>query len=416
MAAMLVWTVAAGIALVAGARRARRGEWAIDPRWLRQGLLILGAGLAGYVAVRLANDGVAPSTADAIRTAGRTTRDLSGHRIAELRDRHLAVLGDLIAWPAPFPGAMVLGLPHLAMLAGLAVALRLPPATPAVTRIELVAGQFWWDAPPNGTEHLEVSLPGGVLRASSARLGVEVGPQGGIVVVIDGSVAVEGPAGTVTVPEGHGLALTPEGPSAAPEALARDDLAADPWIAPHLDDAPRRPRPLLRIEGRGWPLPAVLGALAVALMAAGTYVAQVAVVPSSSMAPTLSTGDRVVVAKAAGAPRGADVVVFERPASLTNGPVLLVKRVVAIGGQRVRVTGGAVVVDGRRLAEPYLPGGLATGEPCGAKGEVRVPAGSLFVLGDNRGDSYDSRCFGPVTSDQLVGTVVLRALPPGGAP
>lgn len=132
---------------------------------------------------------------------------------------------------------------------------------------------------------------------------------------------------------------------------------------------------------------------------------QVAAVPSSSMEPALHGGDRIAVAKAAGASRVGDVVVFERPAAVTDGPSLFVKRVVALAGQTVEVADGRLLVDGRPAVEHYLADGTATEEPCGPRDELVVPPGTLYVLGDNRADSTDSRCFGPVRSSLLVGSV-----------
>jgi signal peptidase I len=120
------------------------------------------------------------------------------------------------------------------------------------------------------------------------------------------------------------------------------------------------------------------------------------------------------VSKAGGTPDVGDIVVFERPRGAPDDELLLVKRVVAEGGQTVEVRDGEVWVDGRAVAEPYLPSGTTTEEPCGPRGPIDVPPGSLFVLGDARDRSLDSRCFGPVPASSVVGSVVAAVWPPGG--
>jgi signal peptidase I len=137
-------------------------------------------------------------------------------------------------------------------------------------------------------------------------------------------------------------------------------------------------------------------------------------IPSDSMAPTLRSGDRVLVDKRAyhgGAPRRGDLAVFRAP---RTGEILL-KRVVAIGGDTVGIEDGVLVVDGRRPREPY-----ADPEAIDSVyfGPVRVRPGTVFVLGDNRANSEDSRAFGAVPTGRLIGRVRARIWPPArwGAP
>ena len=84
----------------------------------------------------------------------------------------------------------------------------------------------------------------------------------------------------------------------------------------------------------------------------------------------------------------------------------LIKRVVGLPGEVVEARGGRVLIDGRELVEPYLPADLATAD----FGPVTVPADAVFVLGDNRGDSADSRVIGPVPIDTIVGRAVAAGL------
>ncbi len=160
-----------------------------------------------------------------------------------------------------------------------------------------------------------------------------------------------------------------------------------------------------------------------------TFLFQAFYIPSSSMVPTLQVGDRVLVNKLSydfhDVDRG-DIVVFEAPASArTEGIEDLVKRVIGLPGESVTYgDDGAVYVDGRRLREPYLPAGTTTIKgsqdvppgcdppPNGAPGCV-VPAGHLFMMGDNRGESKDTREFGPIPEDTIVGRVFVRIWPIG---
>jgi signal peptidase I len=169
-----------------------------------------------------------------------------------------------------------------------------------------------------------------------------------------------------------------------------------------------------------------------------TFVAQAFFIPSGSMEPQLHVGDRVVVSRLAYRlhdPRRGDIVVFdepvpageERPADrrfvlvrwaddLLQGVGLrqpdgteLIKRVVGLPGDVVEGRGGRVYVNGRELVEPYLPDGTATSD----FGPVHVPDGDLFVLGDNRSNSADSRVIGTIPIDSVVGRALARVWPPG---
>lgn len=121
-------------------------------------------------------------------------------------------------------------------------------------------------------------------------------------------------------------------------------------------------------------------------------------VSSGSMAPTVCTGDVVVVdhlAPRRGLAPG-DIVTFPSPAD--GGE--LIKRVVATGGQRVEIADAVLLVDGEPVPEPYVDPATIDGLYFGP---VTVPAGSVFVLGDDREISVDSRAYGPVPVDQIDG-------------
>lgn len=130
---------------------------------------------------------------------------------------------------------------------------------------------------------------------------------------------------------------------------------------------------------------------------------------SESMSPTLQPGDHVLVLKIGGrahSPHRHDIVVLTSPASHE----LLIKRVAAVAGDSVGLADGVLVVNGRQVREPYVNHRLVDGVYFGP---VRVPTGDVFVLGDNRSASIDSRTFGPVPVGRIKGRVLARVWPPG---
>jgi signal peptidase I len=151
-----------------------------------------------------------------------------------------------------------------------------------------------------------------------------------------------------------------------------------------------------------------------------TYVAQMFYIPSGSMLPTLQIGDRIVVDKVGyrlgGVARG-DVVVFRRPPLEPAAYADLVKRVIGLPGDTIGAAGGRVTIDGRVLAEPWLPrprpqtlpSPLAA--PYSLNHPFVVPPGEYFVMGDNRTDSEDSRYFGPIPGSLIVGRMAFKVWP-----
>ena len=146
-------------------------------------------------------------------------------------------------------------------------------------------------------------------------------------------------------------------------------------------------------------------AVAVVLFLAGLLPYGIARVRMDSMAPTLNDGDRVVVEHTSADIRHADLVVVTAP----DGSGAVVKRVAAVGGDMVGIEDGVLVVNGTAVVEPWFDRTRIDGEYFGP---VSVPPDTVWVLGDNRGESVDSRRFGPVPVDSVIGRVTSRLWPP----
>lgn len=155
------------------------------------------------------------------------------------------------------------------------------------------------------------------------------------------------------------------------------------------------------------------GALLVALVVK-TFLVQAFWIPSPSMRDSLVEGDRVLVNKLADdisdIDRG-DIIVFKRPENGNEGHPEgeiqdLIKRVVGLPGDEVEARDGVVYVNDQRLDEPYV-----SSSPTQSLDRQVVPEGNVFVMGDNRTNSHDSRYFGPVPEDNIVGRAFLRVWP-----
>jgi signal peptidase I len=154
----------------------------------------------------------------------------------------------------------------------------------------------------------------------------------------------------------------------------------------------------------------------VAVLLAGlvrAFVFQTFWIPTSSMVPTIGVYDRILVQKAFFTWHDiheGDIVVFRQPPlDHCPGPQGdLVKRVIALPGQTIYSRGDNIYVNGRLLAEPYLPRVDPLGPPiASSQHPYRVPPGEFYVMGDNRAISCDSRYWGPIEGSSVVGKVVL---------
>lgn len=130
-------------------------------------------------------------------------------------------------------------------------------------------------------------------------------------------------------------------------------------------------------------------------------IAQAFLIPTGAMEPTIQIGDRVLVDKATykkSKPQRGDLIVFEYP---LNPRRVFLKRLIALGGETVEIREGHVYINDMRIAET----GYTIKPDFGNYGPVTVPASQYFVLGDNRNNSEDSRFFGFVPSENVLGKV-----------
>jgi signal peptidase I len=170
----------------------------------------------------------------------------------------------------------------------------------------------------------------------------------------------------------------------------------------------------------------ILAALIVAVVIK-TFLVQAFYIPSSSMEETLQINDRVMVNKLAyqfGEPQRGDVVVFDDPRDpdppeeslfaavrrnvgeaigLSVPRSEFIKRVIAVPGDTIETRGDMVYINGILLNEPYVALDPNGGPSCPDQESMLVPTGEIFVMGDNRDHSQDSRCFGTVSIDTIVG-------------
>jgi signal peptidase I len=219
------------------------------------------------------------------------------------------------------------------------------------------------------------------------------------------------------------------GPAAAEPALGTGNgsTPAGPADPPTPDEGGGGSAPGGRRRGHRWLLEWVVILIVVLLctLVVRTYVFQSYSIPSLSMWPTLKVGDRIIVDKLSyklhGVHRG-DIVVFATPPLEQQDYADLVKRVVGLPGETISSKNGQVYIDGKLLAEPWLPKGPQswTGPLPGdahpqydLPGPVTIPPGDYYVMGDNRTDSEDSRWFGPIPKSLIVGRAVAVVWPLG---
>ncbi|HWD07984.1 MAG TPA: signal peptidase I [Actinomycetota bacterium] len=180
----------------------------------------------------------------------------------------------------------------------------------------------------------------------------------------------------------------------------------------------------------------IVVAIAIALLIK-TFVVQAFYIPSGSMENTLLINDRVLVSKFVydfGSPRRGQIVVFVAPPNVTDAPVPptgfggfinsikeaiglpsterdFIKRVVAVGGDTLQIKNAKLYVNGKAVNEPYLDANARLPSSMPNFGPITVAPHRLFVMGDNRGDSDDSRVFNTIPVSSVVGEAFVRIWP-----
>jgi signal peptidase I len=151
---------------------------------------------------------------------------------------------------------------------------------------------------------------------------------------------------------------------------------------------------------------AVTLGLAVGLaLAVHAWVGELITVLGPSMQPNLWENEKVLVGKVEyyfAKPKRGDIVIVKFPDRTED----IIKRVIATGGERIRVTGGYVYINDQKLDEPYELEPANHDDP-----EITVPADSIFVMGDNRNDSHDSRDVGPIPLKDVIGRAYVIVWP-----
>jgi signal peptidase I len=163
------------------------------------------------------------------------------------------------------------------------------------------------------------------------------------------------------------------------------------------------------------------GVLAVGIR---TLVAEARYIPSSSMEPTLQINDRLIIEKISyhlHDPKRGDVVVFNPTKALQeqNFKDAFIKRIIGLPGDTIKISNGIVYVNGGKLSEDYISQKPDNKTPCYRDGKRagfncelgHVPDGQYLVFGDNRANSYDSRYWGFVPKDKLIGRAFVRFWP-----
>ena len=224
----------------------------------------------------------------------------------------------------------------------------------------------------------------------------------------------------------------------SPQPVNEGTFATDPYDPAHrslraLREGAKKDAQVNRAAKSFWrELPVLILIALVLAVVIKTFIVQAFFIPSGSMLETLQIDDRVLVSKlsyAWGEPERGDVVVFDDPRGVAGAeesvPARLwrnlaesigirtpqsefIKRVIAVGGDTVEGVDGSVLVNGIAIDEPYLPSYATTDD----FGPVTVPEGEVFVMGDNRNDSVDSRSFGTISHADIVGRAFVVMWPP----
>jgi len=230
---------------------------------------------------------------------------------------------------------------------------------------------------------------------------------------------------------GKGSAAVVDAPGEAARSEGRAAGPPESSGSPPEDERKRRGK---KGAGRSFwkELPILIVVALVVAVLIKTFLVQAFFIPSGSMNDTLLEGDRVMVNKLAyrfGGPARGDVIVFDSPMEadgdgetifgavvrhvaeslgLSSPDSALIKRIIALGGETIEVRQNRVYIDGQPIDEPYLKEGSSMPD----YGPFTVPEDRVFVMGDNRSSSSDSRVFGPIEESEIVGKAFVRVWPP----
>lgn len=144
------------------------------------------------------------------------------------------------------------------------------------------------------------------------------------------------------------------------------------------------------------------------------FIAQFHKVSGNSMFPTYHNGNYLITEKISyrlGNPKKGDVVVLKNPRDESQD---FIKRVIAIPGDTIKIERGSIFINGQQTAEPYLPSGTNTkaGAFLTEGATIKAAPDQYFVVGDNRDHSSDSREWGAVTKEKIIGRAFFRYWPP----
>jgi signal peptidase I len=224
----------------------------------------------------------------------------------------------------------------------------------------------------------------------------------------------------------------PGSPLPGEMAPGRSDGAEEEPVAPAALSRKEQRRRRRKTRSFWQELPILILVALVVAVIIKTFFFQAFYIPSGSMIPTLQINDRVLVNKLSyrfGAIERSDILVFDSPEAIdversliqrvfrsigeatgiTSPDTVLIKRVIGLPGESVKVQDNQVYVNGNPIAEPYLPEGTIMRD----FDEIVVPADSVFMMGDNRNQSRDSRVFGPIPREDIVGRAFVKVWPPG---
>jgi signal peptidase I len=184
-----------------------------------------------------------------------------------------------------------------------------------------------------------------------------------------------------------------------------------------------------------WETVATIGAAILLALGIQAFLVKPYRIPSASMEPTLNIGQRVLVNRQSGDVHVGDVVVFNPPSGVDDASAspcavqepdgtpcgkatsgkssqTFIKRVVGLGGDKLTIQAGHVIRNGVREKDPYIAP-CADGSGCDLPHAVTVPKGTIYLMGDNRGDSDDSRFWGPLPTGWVIGKAFATYWPPG---